>query len=99
MMMWLNLSAAVTYSGKGWLPPFLRSGRGDALCRDAQFSRGALGDFPRVMDTAGIDLDDLARDDVADGIVAIDEVQGFQGEGEGPVEPFDLLRLDPAFAK
>jgi len=49
-----------------------------------------------VVNACRVDLNDLVRDDLADGIVAINQAQGSQGEREGPVEPLDLLQLDVA---
>jgi hypothetical protein len=52
---------------------------------DAKFSSGQVGDFMRIVKACGVDLDNLARDDIANGVVAINQMQGFKGEHEGAV--------------
>jgi len=42
------------------------------------------------VNTRAIDLDYLARNVVADGVVAINQVQAIQSVRKGPVESFDF---------
>jgi hypothetical protein len=43
---------------------------------------------------SGIDLDDLFRDNLANGVIAINKTQGAQRERKGPVEPLYVFRFD-----
>lgn len=52
------------------------------------------GNLLRVVRARHADLDHFTRDDVANRIVAINQVERFQGAHESPVESLDFLRLD-----
>jgi hypothetical protein len=63
----------------------------------AELSGGHLCDLFGIVSSCGIDLDDLARDDLANWVVTINQTQGAQGERKGSIEPLDRFRLDLAF--
>jgi hypothetical protein len=57
-----------------------------ALFWNTELFRGQPGNLTGIASTGCVDLDH--------GVVAIDQVQRAQGEREGAVESFDVLRLD-----
>jgi hypothetical protein len=59
------------------------------------WQRGWQSHF-RIVRAGGVDVHHLARHDLANRVVAIDQVEAIQSEREGAVESFDLFRLDLA---
>ena len=60
--------------------------------------RGELGDLFRIARPIRMDLDDLASNHLADGVVAaISQVQCGKRESKGTVEPFCIFGLDLVF--
>ena len=63
----------------------------------ARLRHSQFGDLVWLMPTSGIDLDDFAGDDLADGVVSVDQAETTSGQRKRPVEPLDIFRRELAF--
>jgi hypothetical protein len=70
-----------------------------AALRDTKVLCGDPGNLFRIVSARRIDLDYLARDDLANRVISINQVKRTQCEPESAVESLDLFRLDLAIPK